>query len=132
MSKPRERWWGYVKNVLYAYPVFCAELRTIRGISAVPMDSMPRSRGAKRTTENTALRGFSGQKAKEYEAVERAISETERLPEGAEVMRLVELVFFKRRCSLSAAADRCHVSYTTAVRWHGDFIRRVAKYMELR
>lgn len=35
MSKPREPWWGYVKNVLRAYPDYKRELARLRSSVAI-------------------------------------------------------------------------------------------------
>ena len=102
MSKPRERWWGYVKACLRSYP----ELR--------------------RNAE--ALRG---QSRREYEAVRDALAETERLPDGPARMELARLVLTERVCSLDGAALRLHISTATARRWHQSVIRLTARRLGL-
>ena len=87
MSKPRYRWWGYVKAMLRAYP--------------------------KSVTE------------KERNAIEKAIEETERLVDGADRMKVVELVFFKGTHKLAGAAMQVPCSIETAQKYHADFIRKV-------
>ena len=65
--------------------------------------------------------------AREHSAVERAVGVTRGLPDGAERMALVDMIFWRRSHTLSGAADACHVSERTARRWHTAFIRLVAQ-----
>lgn len=87
MSKPRKRWWGYVRRVLYDYP---------------------RMRPA---TEQ-----------REKAAVESALAETEKLPDGDARLRLVRAVFFAQTHTLQGAAMREHMSYNSAQRRLSQFI----------
>lgn len=127
MSKPRYKWWGYVKWVIRDYPAKCEELNSMRTQNTTTsFDPQPHGTSVNRTTENVATREFTGQKQKEYEAVRSAIQETDR-----ERMRMVDAVFLSKTHTLAGAAMLCHVSEITAVRWHGDFVRLVAKNMGL-
>lgn len=63
----------------------------------------------------------------EREAVEAAISETRKLPDGAERLRLVDLIFWRKTHVISGAALELHISERTAREWHRQFIRLVAK-----
>ena len=36
MSKPREPWWGYAKNVIRKYPAYKKELRELRSQQITP------------------------------------------------------------------------------------------------
>lgn len=87
MSKPRYRWWGYVKAMLRAYP--------------------------ERANDD------------ERAAVSAAMEEIKTMPDGAERMKLVDLVFIRKTHQLAGAAMQIPCSYETAQRWHADFIRRV-------
>jgi len=87
MSKPRKRWWGYVRRVLYDYP---------------------RMRPA---TEQ-----------REKAAVESALAETEKLPDGDARLRLVRAVFFAQTHTIQGAAMREHMSYNSAQRRLSQFI----------
>ena len=129
MSKPRYKWWGYVKWCVADYPAKCAELAEMSGIGVPKSDGLPHSHEAQRTTENIALGKFSGQREREYEAVRKAIEITRRRKDGTEVLKLIDLVFWKRSHTLSGAALKCCVSYRTACEWHGFFIRLTAKQL---
>ncbi len=82
-------------------------------------------------TEEAALRELPPKEQLRYEAVERALKKTRRLRDGGWRVRLIELVYFKRSHTLSGAAEQCRASHSTAVRWHGDFIRAVADELGL-
>lgn len=102
MSKPRVKWWGYVRNILYAYP-------------RISRDPAP-----------------SDEDQQERAAVDAASKETAALPDGPERLELIRLVFFARSCTLEGAALRMHLSYTTARRKQSDFLRCVGKHLGLR
>lgn len=63
----------------------------------------------------------------ERAAVEDAIAETERLADGVERLRLIDLVLWKRTHTLQGAAMAVYVSERTAQEWHRQFIRLVGQ-----
>lgn len=63
----------------------------------------------------------------ERKAVEEAIEETQGLDTGRERLEIIEMVYFKKTHTLIGAAMAVHCSDRTAQRYHGDFIRAVAK-----
>lgn len=133
MSKPREPWWPYVKNVLRAYPAMKRELEAIRSQSVTThYNATGGSSGPGRSTEQVAMRELPPQRMKEYEAVRKAIRDTGHKPDGRLRNDIIRLVYFRRRYNLSGAAWACHVSDRTARQWHGDFLRLVAHYLDLR
>ncbi|MCI8594100.1 MAG: hypothetical protein HFF09_02450 [Oscillospiraceae bacterium] len=103
MSRPRYRWWGYIKNVARAYP----------GLKKVPLDALNRADRRERL------------------AVEAALGAITSLPDGKERRGIVERVLFRRSHTLEGAALAEAVSYMTARRYQGDFIARVAEAMGL-
>ena len=133
MSRPREPWWPYVKNVLRAYPGLDRELKSIRQQSVtVQYNPAGGGSGPGRSTEQAALRELPPQRMKEYEAVKKAIRKTGYMPDGKLRNDIIRLVYFRKRYNLSGAAWACHVSEATAKRWHGDFLRLVASNLGLR
>lgn len=133
MSKPRYRWWGYLLNVLKAYPELCAKLQQLKE-PRITVNYDP-SRGGKggisRPTESTALAELRGTEGKEYNAVHQAIEYTSKLRNGAERNALIDMVFFKKSHSLEGAAMALFVSYSTAKKWHKEFILAVADFYGL-
>lgn len=63
----------------------------------------------------------------EKAAVEAAIHNTERMRDGVQRLRVIDLVFFKRTHKLAGAALNIPCSYETAKRWQRQFIRDVAR-----
>lgn len=63
----------------------------------------------------------------EISAVEAAIEETKQLIDGAERLRLIDLVLWKRTHTLQGAAMAVYVSERTAQEWHRQFIRLVGQ-----
>ena len=94
-------WWGYAKRVAREYGLF------------------------QKTPEESCIRQF------ESEAVQRAIEKTKLLRDGEERLKLINLVFWKQSHTLFGASYQCNISYETAVKWHGDFIRLVGIEMGL-
>ena len=132
MSKPRYKWWGYIKNVIRAYPGLQKEYNALHEQSITANNSgMPGGAGISRGVENVALREMPKPKQKEYDSVRKAIEVTEYLKTGKERLNLIDLVFWKGSHTLSGAAMALNISYDTAIDYHGDFIMLVAWYKEL-
>lgn len=128
MSKPRYGWWPYVKNMIYSYPSLCTLHQQALTQQITPTYSgLSGGSEGSRKTEQTVVRASTQTAAREYEAVHLAIQETRQLPGGAERLQLIRLVYWKRSHTLTGAALAVHVSFPTAKRWHGEFIRRVAR-----
>lgn len=133
MSKPRYRWWGYMTNTLRAYPELCAKLQQLKEqhITANYEPSGGGKGGISRPTESAALAELRGTEGKEYNAVRQAIEYTSKLRNGAERNALIDMVFFKKSHSLEGAAIALFISYSTAKRWHKEFILAVADFYGL-
>lgn len=133
MSKPREPWWGYVKNVFRAYPDYRRELARLRSSVAITTkyNATGGGGGISTPTEDLAMRELPRKEQLRLEAVERAIAETKRMPNGKWRVCIIERVYFRKSHTLQGAADYCHVSYGAAKEWHGDFIRLVAEHLGL-
>lgn len=132
MSKTRYKWWGYVKAVIRAYPEHRSELNSIREQSIVPAYGAAGGGGAaSRTVECVALRELPEDEMREYEAVEQAMQDAMRFPNGAERLKLIEMVFFNRTHTLQGAAMVLFISYGTAKRWHNRFIENTAEHLGL-
>lgn len=128
MSRPRYPWWGYVREIVRRYPAMRAELDDLQRISTTAAygPQMGHSSLPSRTTELAALRQLSGPERAEIEAVERAISVS-----SEETIELIRLVFWRRSHTLEGAALKLNLSYMSARRRQGNFLRRVAKYRGL-
>lgn len=111
------------------YPELCARQEELHRTRMSPnLTGMPGAHGqASDPVADAALRELPEINRQELEAVRRAIEETRDLPNGEERLEMVRLVFWKRTHTLEGAAMKCHVSYVTARRWHGEFIKSVAQ-----
>lgn len=63
----------------------------------------------------------------EIEAVRAAVAETEQLADGAERMKLVDMVLWRRTHTIQGAAMAIFVSDRTAREWHRQFVQLVAR-----
>lgn len=132
MSRPRYKWWGYVKNMIRAYPGLKKEYDDLHEQSVTPnLSGMPGGGEVSRGTENIALRELSGPNQAEYDAVRKTIAITEHMRTGADRLKLMDLVFWKNSHTLQGAAMVVHVSYDTAINYHGDFIMMAAYFRDL-
>lgn len=127
MSRPRYDWWPYVKGVIRRYPVLKQEYEDPHNQPITQSYSgMTGGGGDGRGLERAAIRELPSTKQREYEAVRRAIQQTERYPNGRSRLKVVKLVLWDRSHTLEGAALLVPCSARHAKDWHGDFIRLVA------
>ena len=132
MSKPRYKWWGYIKAVIRSYPGLKKEYEDLHEQSiTAKMSGMPGGGGVSRGTEDIAVRELPYTKQREYEAVRRSVEATMLMKTGKDRIGLVDMVFWKKSHTLSGAAYKLNISETTAQRYHGEFIRMVARFYGL-
>lgn len=132
MGKTRYKWWMYVKAIIRDYPRLKEERAALQEMN-ITAGFSPRigSSEVSRGTENYALRILPGVSEKEFQAVEKAISETAKDKYGPERLALIEMVFWKQSHTLVGAAMAIPTSQRTGRRWHSDFIKLVAKHYGL-
>lgn len=128
MSKPRYGWWSYVKNMIHRYPALREQHEAMLHMQTTPAYSAVGGGGDGRGLENTIIRAMSKNEMREYDAVTKAINETEGLLHGQRRLKLVTLVYWQRTHTVEGASWAVHVSSRTGRQWHGDFIRCVAKH----
>lgn len=98
MSKPRYRWWGYVRNVIRAYP-------KLQAAESLTIDDQ-----------------------RELEAVDRAIDLAKEDRHGEQMLDLINRVYWNKSARrVEDAARYMYISEKTAKQRHGEFIRLVAK-----
>lgn len=128
MSKPRYPWWGYIRNVIRAYPARKREYEQLHEQSVTAnMTGMPGGGDVSRGTEDIAIRELPYTRQREYEAVKRAIDATWRLYNGRERLKIIELVYWKKSHTLDGAALAVGYGYDRARQLHGEFVRLVAE-----
>lgn len=132
MGKPRYDWWPYVKGMIRRYPKLKEKHGDLHSQSVVAsLSGMPSGTSVSRSTENAALRELPTTEQREFEAVRKAIETTERYANGLDRLRIINLVLWKQTHTLEGAALRVPCSIATAKRYHGEFIRLVAKHYGL-
>lgn len=128
MSKPRYRWWGYIRNVIRAYPELKKEYEALHQQSVTAnLSGMPGSGAVSRGTEDVATRELPRTKQKEYEAVRSAVETTRVLQNGRQRLQIIELVYWKRTHTVEGAAMKVGYSTDRGKQIHGEFVRLVAK-----
>jgi len=130
MSKYRHWWRPNVERALKVYPFLKAKKADMQsGSSTANYSGMPRSGDVSRTTEQLATRQLSPQEEKLIDAVDRAIEEIRRHRDGADVLRIVEMVDFKRSHTMDGAALAIHMHRVTASNKRTRFVDMVGKNM---
>ena len=129
MSKPRYRWWGFVRAMIRDYQKLQKDLEELhsQNITAVST-GMPRGGGTGRTVESVATRQLPKDDQAVYDAVSRAVAITQIRPDGKERMALIRMMYWEKKTSSAKnAAISLHISDVTAKRWHGAFVRLVGQ-----
>lgn len=129
MSSPKYRWWPFVKRMIRDYPGLKKAWNDIHAQSITAnYTGMPKGGGNGRAVENTALKQLDADDQKVYDAVSRAIELTRLQPDGKRRMDMIALVYWSPKpMTLKSAALHLYISERTAKRWHGYFVRCVAK-----
>lgn len=132
VSKPRYKWWGYVKGMIRDYPALKERYAELHNTSMVAdYSGMPRGGCGGRVLESVALRELPSTSQREYEAVRKAVATTERYRNGGDRLKVVRLVLWDRSHTLEGAALQvpCHINTVTL--WHTQFIKLVGAYYGL-
>lgn len=132
MSKPRYRWWPYIKSVIRAFPELKKEYEDLHEQSITAnMSGMPGGGGVSRGTEDIAVRELPYTMQREYESVRRAIEKTRLYKNGRERLAIIDLVYWKKSHTLEGAAYKVGYSYDRAKQIHREFVVTVATYYGL-
>ena len=129
MSKPRYRWWGFVRRMIRDYPSLKKDLADLHSQSVTAdYSGMPKGGGTGRGVESIALKQLPPDDQQVYDAVTRAVTVTQLRPDGKERMALITMMYWSKKCLTAKASASClHIAEITAKRWHGDFVTLVAK-----
>lgn len=132
MSKPRYKWWGYIKNIIRAYPGLKKEYEALHEQSVTANTSgMPGGGEVSRGTENIAIRELPYTKQREYEAVRRAVEYTKHFRNGEERLKIIDLMYWKNSHTLAGAGLQVGYGYDRARQIHQEFVVAVATYYGL-
>ncbi|MBO7184643.1 MAG: hypothetical protein J6V34_02470 [Oscillospiraceae bacterium] len=129
MSRPRYRWWGFVRKMIRDFPMLEKSLEDLHQQNVTADHSgMPKGGGDGRGLESVAMRKLERDDQQCYDAVADATELTKLRPDGQERMKLIHLMYWaKKPMTARSAAAHLHIADITAVRWHGDFVRLVAE-----
>lgn len=127
MSKPRYRWWGFVRKMIRDYPDLKKAWNDLHSQSmTADLSGMPRGGGAGRTVEAIALRQLPPDDQKVYDAVTKAIEITKLHPGGEICLDMIDYVYWKEKeHTIEDAVLHVPMEYDTAKDWHGAFVRLV-------
>lgn len=132
MSRPRYRWWSYVKAVIRYYPKHQADLEDLRRPSMVATHTgMPHTSNVSDPTAQTATRQLPTQDQREYDAVRLAVERTRCMPNGHLRLKMIRLVYWDRTHTVDGAGFQVGFRSAQARRVNGAFIRQVAKNLGL-
>lgn len=133
MSKPRYRWWGYVKAVIRAYPALDKVMREpIYTPTTARYSTQPPQAGDGRGVECAVVKKLDRRDIEEYEAVSAAIRATERLPNGAARLKIIDLVYWQGTHTLAGAGLQVGYSYRHSQRVSEQFAYLVAENLNLK
>lgn len=128
MSKPRYKWWSYVKAVIRYFPKYDRELQDLRQTSVVAgYTGMPHTGGISDPTAQAATRQLDPDAQREYDAVRLAIQKTRCMPNGHLRLRLIQLVYWDRSHMVDGAGLAVGYQSRQARKIHGDFVKLVAE-----
>lgn len=130
MSKPANSWYGIVIKTIRRYPELKRRKAQMHNSNIIAnYSAMPKSNVSSRTTENIAIRELKPADERELQAVGKAIEAICDLSDGKEIMKIVELVDFKRTHFLRGAALECNISEQTAKRRRQVFVNECARQL---
>lgn len=131
MSKPRYKWWGYIKNVIRDYPRLKRWHNELLGETSVIATyggiGGGRSSGVSDPTYRAVAREMPEQEQREYEAVRQAVEDAAHRRDGHERLEVIRMVLWDGTHTLEGAALAIPVSYQSARDKQAEFIRSVAK-----
>lgn len=133
MSRPRYRWWGYVKSVIRAYPELRKKMmEPIHTPVTAKYGPHAGQNGAGRALEGAVVKRLSGRDVAEFEAVDAAIRETSKLENGEARLAIIDLVYWKRSHTLAGAGMQIGYSYRRTKDLHQQFVCAVAENLGLK
>lgn len=132
MARKSNGWRRAARSAAFDYPELRRQLRDLQAQSITPnLSGMPGGGEPGRSTEDAALRELEYWKQRRLEAVEQAVRISATLTSGPSRVKLIELVYFTRRCpDLQTAALMVPCSVQTAKLWNSDFLLLVRSKIE--
>lgn len=127
-------WWNYVKCIIREYPKLKRESEKLRMPSMVASydaNGGGKSNAISRPTERAVIHDLQWFKQRKLDAIEEALFELKKKPDGELRAKVIELMYFKKTHTVDGAALFIGRGRATVIRWQADFIREVAARLEL-
>lgn len=127
MSKPRYDWWDRAIWCVKIYPTRKNEYDKLHSQSATASPEVSvRADGINRKTENISLRRLPPAKQEEYDAVNKALEITAKMPDGRKRIELIKRKYWDgKNLRITDVVMHIGISDVTGFRWHGAFIKLV-------
>ena len=117
-----------MKKVIRLYPTRKKEYEQLHEQSITAnLSGMPGGGGVSRSVEGIALRELPYNKQREYDAVNKALEVTRKLPNGDQRIKIIDLVYWKRSHTLDGAGYKVGYASTTTRQINAEFVRLVGK-----
>ena len=132
-KKNRKPWWNYVRSIIREYPALKKERDTpLPPKTTQSFGSVGHGSGISDPTASAVIHDLPREKMRKLEAIEQAIAETKRVYDNWEIrLKVVDYVYWRRTTTVYGAAQMVYVHENTASKFSSDFIRLVAKYLDL-
>lgn len=134
MSKrKRVPYWNYVRSIIQQYPALKKERDTpLSPKITQSYGAIGHGSGISDPTANAVVHDLPREKMRKLEAIEQAMAETKRVHDNWEIrLKIIEYVYWRRITTVYGAAQMVYVHENTASKYNSDFIRLVAKYLDL-
>ena len=118
-----------VRQMIRWYPELHKELNDLhQQATTAQLSGMPSSGGSSRSLENIALKQLPRDQQQIHDAVHTVTERYRHSREGCEHLHLIQFMYWSiKPMPMASAALHLHISEPTAKRWHGAFVRAVAK-----
>lgn len=132
MGKKRP-YWSYVKTIIREYPALKKERDTPRETKiTATYDGVGHGSGVSDPTANAVVHDLSREKTRKLEAIEQAISETKRIHDNWDIrLKIIDLVYWRKTATIYGASQMVYVNVNTAASYQADFVKLVARYLDL-
>ena len=129
LSTSKYKWYRDAVWVIRDYPALKARKRELQeqSLGVSYGEKIPGSPGISRVTENLALREMAHIDEARLEVMEQALAEIKALPDGNTVVRIVELIDWKRTHTVEGVALMMHFSARMVLKKREKLIKLVAK-----
>ena len=127
MGRSKYNWYNNAVHLIRRYPEICRRKRALQEQNIIAdYSGMPHSGNAGRNTENVAVKELSPVDEAAYDVITSAIETMSLLAHGEEILRIVDMVDWKRSHTIYGAAQVMYMHHNTAKAYRKEFIKAVA------